>query len=178
MVPPLWIAGAKTANFDVKPEVSGMPAKASRSRPKMPATTGCVATEAGPLREVGCLGPALADHRHDRERGQSVGQTVGDEGRTSRLAMPLPSKDSRPTRMKTCVGDRGVGEQPLDIGLGHRQHSADDHRSGRDEDPPDPPVPTQASGPTCRRSAGSRRRQPPFVAATHEAGGSVWSAPW
>jgi hypothetical protein len=38
--PPVAIAGEKAAYLAVKPEVSGMPAKASSRKPKTPATTG------------------------------------------------------------------------------------------------------------------------------------------
>ena len=46
------------------------------------------------------------------------------------------------------MGDRGVGEQPLDVGLGDRQHRADDHGEDRDR-PRAPSCQSQRSAPTA-----------------------------
>ena len=81
---PASMAARNTANFPVKPAVSGMPASASRKSAITAAVSGDRDAEPRPLRQVRRLAVAVADQREDGEgadRRQPVGQQVEHRGR-------------------------------------------------------------------------------------------------
>ena len=89
-----------------------------------------VAAQAGPLRQVRGLRAALAHHGDQAERGDG-GEAVGDEVEHHAADRGLRERQDA-DEDEAGVRDRGVGEQALDVGLGDREHRADDHGEHRD----------------------------------------------
>ena len=89
-----------------------------------------VAAQAGPLRQVRGLRAALA-HHGDQAEGGDRREAVGDEVEHHAADRGL-REGQHADEDEAGVGDRGVGEQALDVGLGDREHRADDHGEGRD----------------------------------------------
>ena len=107
--------------------------------------------EPRPPRQVGLLAAGVADHGDDGE-GTERREAVADEVEQDRLQRrDLADRqvgaalDAEHTgQQEARVGHRGVGEHPLDVGLGDREDRADDH--GEDGDHPHHRLPAPAVG--------------------------------
>jgi len=112
------MAAEKIANLLMNPLVSGMPAKASIRKVK----TAAVPATGAPVRPSGTGGsPAVGvpDQGHHAERGddrEAVRDQVEHRGGDA-----LGAEGEGADEQVPGVGDRRVREQPLDVGLGHRE---------------------------------------------------------
>ena len=127
-------AAWNTAYLPKKPLVSGMPAKASRKKAKTPGQQRRALAQPGPARQVPRLAARVADQRDHRERADR-GEAVapGRTGCPTGPARAVLAVAMTPVSRKPAVRDRGVGEHPLDVGLGDREDRADHHGEDRDD---------------------------------------------
>ena len=141
----------------------------SRKSAKTPATTGRVLAEAGPARDRRLLARAVADQADDgegAERGEAVGDQVEQHGLQRgdlagvELAGALQAEDAG--EQEAGVGDRGVGQHPLHVGLHEREHGADDHGEDRDDPHHRLPGPAGAAEGDVEQAQHARRTPRPW----------------
>ncbi len=107
--------------------------------------------EAGPPREVGLLATGVT-HQRDHGEGAHGREAVGDEVEQHGLQRgELPDREvgraldaEHAGEQEAGVGDRGVGQHPLHVGLRDGEHRADEH--GEDRDDPHHRLPGPAVG--------------------------------
>ena len=133
--PPASTAARMMLALAKKPAVGGMPVSDSRksvirtpsngSRRPRPANVARLEVTPGPLLERG----------DDRERAE-VHERVGDAVEEQRLealdpAVRVAGPGRQPDQHVAGVGDRAVGQHPLDVVLGQRDEVAEGHRQRR-----------------------------------------------
>lgn len=123
--------------------------------------------EPGPLRQVGRLAARVA-HQGDDGEGADRHEGVGDEVEEDRGDALRGGRDDA-RQDEPGVRDRGVGEQPLDVGLGDRDDRPAQHRDDGDAPHDRPPVPGEA-GEHDVQQAEQRAERGDLGGGGHEAG--------